>query len=766
MTKFKNTKRALLASGMALILCVSMLVGSTFAWFTDSVTTAGNTIQSGTLKIDLVDANDKSMEGEVIEFVAKDGRDQDKILWEPGCTYETEPVYVVNNGNLALKYVVNINGIKGNAKLLETIEWTVTVDGKETDLSTFEGTLIPGETEKSGAIVLSGHMKEEAGNDYQGLTAEGISITVYATQLTHESDSFGPDYDENAPFSAWNGTVPAQMPKSLVVDGATQTIHVKDADAFAYLSTLSAKWAEFYTDGNGRTYTNYVNGAGADYYYSGKWTVSLEADIDLNNHPIDPVCVVLGESTGASAFKGNNHVIRNVNTTTGLFANSNRISYADLTLVNVKATNGALTGSSNTSINNVTVKNATISGVDYVGGLVGYIYGDVTNCKVIDSSVVGTKEVGSLIGYIASSSGNGEVKANKVNNVTVFANNRAAGLVAQVNVGVKVFGNTIDTVTVGAEDLTKYAADAVVSNALAPENVYNNTVVNATILDDLVMVENADELKDALAAGGDVVYAGADLDVDEALTVTGNLTITNATIDADAAGEIVVDGGTLTLGKGAVLSVDGEMPTAGVIRVIDDSEIVIDGAEIKGCDNNGKGVLINVAAGAKMTIEDGTVISGNVVAGSGNTPYALIKVSGELIMNGGEIINNEFAHKALISIEGGKFVMNGGTIANNTFAGTGSTSLVYFFGAASKFEMNDGTITGNELGSNSSSAVFNTSTISAANALVVNSGTVNAAKFAYIRDFNTVSIASTANVSGSVYAFWDGITKDVTEIKK
>ena len=59
------------------------------------------------------------MSGEIIEFVAKDGRAQSEILWEPGCTYETEPVYVVNKGNLALKYNLGINGIIGDAKLLE-----------------------------------------------------------------------------------------------------------------------------------------------------------------------------------------------------------------------------------------------------------------------------------------------------------------------------------------------------------------------------------------------------------------------------------------------------------------------------------------------------------------------------------------------------------------------------------------------------------------------------------------------------------------------
>lgn len=234
MTKTKSTKRALLLSALSLLMCVAMLIGSTFAWFTDSVTSAGNTIQSGNLDVDLVDESGKSLEGEVIEFVTADSRAQDQILWEPGCTYETEPVYVVNNGNLALKYQIVINGINGNAKLLEAIDWTVTIGGTETDLSAFEGTLIPGQINKSDAIVLSGHMKEEAGNEYQGLTVEGISIAVYATQYTYESDSFNNQYDAAAEYAATN------MLKNIAAVAAGETATVKlESDGYVVLSSQS-----------------------------------------------------------------------------------------------------------------------------------------------------------------------------------------------------------------------------------------------------------------------------------------------------------------------------------------------------------------------------------------------------------------------------------------------------------------------------------------------------------------------------------------------
>lgn len=210
MTKTKSTKRALLLSALSLLMCVSMLIGSTFAWFTDSVTSAGNTIQSGTLQVDLVDAQGNSLEGKVLKFVDQDDND----LWEPGCTYQLQEVYIKNAGNLALKYEIAINGITGDAKLLEAIEWTVTVDGVETKLANLKGNLAAGETSK--AIVLSGHMKEEAGNEYQGLTVDGISVSVFATQDTVENDSFNNQYDKDASYPVASA---AEMKEALANGG-------------------------------------------------------------------------------------------------------------------------------------------------------------------------------------------------------------------------------------------------------------------------------------------------------------------------------------------------------------------------------------------------------------------------------------------------------------------------------------------------------------------------------------------------------------------
>ena len=63
MADSKHTKRALLGSALALILCFAMLLGTTFAWFTDTASTTVNTIQAGTLDVDITTEGGKSLDG-------------------------------------------------------------------------------------------------------------------------------------------------------------------------------------------------------------------------------------------------------------------------------------------------------------------------------------------------------------------------------------------------------------------------------------------------------------------------------------------------------------------------------------------------------------------------------------------------------------------------------------------------------------------------------------------------------------------------------
>ena len=196
----KTSKRALLCSVLSIALCLSMLIGTTFAWFTDTASTAVNKITSGTLNVEI-----QSAEGQTISelsWVKAAGHETESVLWEPGCTYTLTPFKVANIGTLALKYKMVITGFTGDQELLDVIHFTVTEDSQPVSLDTFEGHLTAQGTAgaASGLITVSATMDPTAGNDYQGKTLDGVSIKVYATQDTVEHDSNGKGYDQGAAY--------------------------------------------------------------------------------------------------------------------------------------------------------------------------------------------------------------------------------------------------------------------------------------------------------------------------------------------------------------------------------------------------------------------------------------------------------------------------------------------------------------------------------------------------------------------------------------
>ena len=684
MTSSKSTKRALISSTLAILMCVAMLIGTTFAWFTDTASTAVNKIQSGTLDVALEmqkpDGSWENAEGKTLEFKkATNAPADEKVLWEPGCTYELPKLRVVNNGNLALKYKIQITGIQGDAKLNEVIDWTI----NDAAINLTEVNLLAGQT--GTAFTIKGHMKESAGNEYQGKTIDGIGITVVATQLNSEYDSFDNTYDTNAtylnkdaqgnylisnadelvyfaktvnvdretyagktvkltadidlagkkwvpignlvgyPTVTFSGTFDGQdhtisnmnvvdntvnyavagffgstggatiqdvifkdavvksthyagvvvayegannsltYVKNVVVDGAAITssaelingawdngdkvggivgyatsiavdnctvknstitgyrdlggiggcldgtyhssvtnctvnnvtfavdnthnyknftsisehnvndfigrnlnsvtatdntvtncevgrtvyglaiipnganskIIVNSKEGLLNLTKLFNDWATLFTDGHGNDYSNYVNGAGVDYYGSSNWTIRLESDIDLNNAIIAPIALKFPNDTGAVNFEGNGKTIRNANivtdTTTenaaGLFdvMGVPGVVMNNLKLDNIHVTGsnegnssaGILAGSTRCNVTNITITNSSVTGGKYTGGVVGYGYGSVTNCSLDKVTVKGGYKLGGLIGYICASGGTGDVTGNTLTDCTV-----------------------------------------------------------------------------------------------------------------------------------------------------------------------------------------------------------------------------------------------------------------------------------------------------------------------------------------------------------
>ena len=314
MTSSKSTKRALVSSALALLMCLAMLVGATFAWFTDTASTGVNKIQAGNLDValEMKDASGKwvSAEGKTLDFVKAAAGEQ--VLWEPGCTYELPQLRVVNKGNLALKYKIQITGIQGDAKLNEVIDWTI----NDAAIDLTEGHLTAGQ--QGDAFTIKGHMQDTAGNDYQNLTIDGIGINVVATQDTVESDSFGTQYDKDAEYPI---TVTTGDELQSIVNNATAPVNVVLANSITTNNFVIPEDKDVTLDLNGRTVTNAeshtilnkghltLKDSSAD--KSGQ-IISLKGNTAALRNGDNAVCVVEGGTISRDGANGNTwHVVEN-----------------------------------------------------------------------------------------------------------------------------------------------------------------------------------------------------------------------------------------------------------------------------------------------------------------------------------------------------------------------------------------------------------------------------------------------------------------------
>ena len=213
MNSHRQTKRALLTSVMALVMCVVMLLGTTFAWFTDTARTNVNTIKSGNLDVVLQvkDSNgDWITSNRALTWVKSTAGSGQELLWEPGASYNLEEFRILNNGNLNLKYKVIISGATGDTMLLDVIDFSGKITDENnvvTDLPSvsmnsttpviLDRALAAG---KADTITLNGTMQTSANNTYMKKTVDNITIAVYATQATGEYDSTTDQYDKNAQY--------------------------------------------------------------------------------------------------------------------------------------------------------------------------------------------------------------------------------------------------------------------------------------------------------------------------------------------------------------------------------------------------------------------------------------------------------------------------------------------------------------------------------------------------------------------------------------
>jgi predicted ribosomally synthesized peptide with SipW-like signal peptide len=247
MTNAKNTKKTLLMSMLSLLLCVTMFIGTTFAWFTDSVSSANNIIKSGNLDVELEYWNGT-------EWVSVDGKSDilTNTLWEPGVT-EVAYLRVANAGSLAFKYQLGINvlgetagknangddfrlsdyilfdvieGVNGQTGPYANREAAVAAvaNGKRISAGYTKAASMIADEELYLALVV--YMPTNVGNEanHDGVNKPEIKlgVNIFATQLEYEEDSFGTDYDNGAPIMNAPAAVPSEG-ESIILNGSAES---------------------------------------------------------------------------------------------------------------------------------------------------------------------------------------------------------------------------------------------------------------------------------------------------------------------------------------------------------------------------------------------------------------------------------------------------------------------------------------------------------------------------------------------------------------
>jgi len=514
----KNTRRAFLASLMALLLCVSSLLGTTYAWFTDSVTSGNNVIKSGNLDIKL-----EYWDGDSWEDVA--GKDDilTNELWEPGVT-EVAYLKVKNAGSLSFKYQLGINIISETAGknaagetflLSDYIQFGVVegINGENgayanredaiadvTDAKKISAGYTKAASMASGDVLylalvvyMPTTVDNTANHDGTNKPEINLGISAYATQYTEEKDSFGTDYDAGAWMEAMPVYTEAELVTALnaAVGEDILVVLAKDIVLTEAWTPIGDKDAgEYFTgvlDGNGHTISG-LDIASNDY----DALISAAKDATIKNLTVEGTVNGVNAAGIVARLEGNSVVENCVNKvavtgTTKAGGIVSNVTGADAKIVN--CTNDA----------DVSCSRAAAGGV---GGIVGYVNGnasvDIINCTN-NGDVTGTanQTTGAVVGNAGGAS---------------------AGMIAGFTNTGDISGNNF----VG-DGLGRWLEDA---NGLVLAG-YCATPANWIVAD---TIGTAEELVDAFAnlTAGDILCITADIDMTgkSIAPVTGNKSFT------------------------------------------------------------------------------------------------------------------------------------------------------------------------------------------------------------------------------------------------
>lgn len=210
--KSNTTTRALLGSVMVLLLCTAMLVGTTFAWFTDTVNTV-STLQAGNLNVTLRYGTSKDADGTWnytdydgttgLQFLTPEGKlptDESEVVWDAAhLTNEVQPLKLVNDGSLNLMCKVMLTGVTTAAA--EQMTWELKVGNTEKSFG--EEFPLPAKAEDYSAdneLILN--LSATLTGDPLPEPVPTAQVVVCVRQAEGDEDAFGNDYDKESRYPA------------------------------------------------------------------------------------------------------------------------------------------------------------------------------------------------------------------------------------------------------------------------------------------------------------------------------------------------------------------------------------------------------------------------------------------------------------------------------------------------------------------------------------------------------------------------------------
>ena len=543
----KSTLTSLIISSCALFLCFAMLLGTTFAWFTDSVSSNYNQIISGTLDVQM---NYWNSDEEAFLDASNVSLFNADALWEPGYM-EIAYLEIENRGNLSFNFLLAIyptEEVPGYLKdgsqfyisdylTYALIEYDVEAEGKipsrEAAMDIIDdyqmglgrenlryGTIHPEQSSVRLALIvyMPTSVRSDQANHYapSGKPAPlvKLAVDVYATQNTYEFDSFNDQYDSGL-LPSWEVPIWRYAPNGYDVDTENKKIIVNTPEALKYLGTL------------------YDDMVSHPQYEPSEWEIVLGSDIDFGGEVLtEPI-----KFGGFKSFDGNDKTIINVIlnyiyideeiVNVGLF--DKLPSTKDLTLKNVTVNSsntaagilaGNLTGN---SYSNITISDSGVSGVGFIGGMIGwgnFLHPiDFSGIKIFRTDLSlfgdGTGSIGGIGGYVGGNKVT--VSGSTVSGLEASGTNTSGsyvgGMFGEVDCDMEITLGTITEITIYRDVYIGAVTGKIYSSR--DVNVTNNSV-------SVVVTHDGVQTLVPITSSGDIDEENTEVDWNEIESVTGS----------------------------------------------------------------------------------------------------------------------------------------------------------------------------------------------------------------------------------------------------